>query len=294
MKKIFVLSTTLLLGATAFAQSADKGFKKGNGWMEYKIAKDVPGDNHPAVGDIVAIHLHVFANDSMMFDTRMMNNNEPVEQQVTAKQFNGDLMDCLTYMTEGDSAIFRIAVDSVIKNLGDKARQPWMKEGENQKLVFKVVLASLKTQEQYQKEQEAAAAKQIAIDDQLIQDYLKANNINAKKTTEGLYYKIDEAGSGEQITQGQTVSVNYTGKTMDGNVFDSNVDPKFQHVEPFKFAVGTGSVIKGWDIGATLLKKGSKATLYIPSNLAYGPRGTGPIPANAVLIFDIEILDVAN
>ena len=65
-------------------------------------------------------------------------------------------------------------------------------------------------------------------------------------------------------------------------------------MQPFSFGLGQGQVIKGWDEGVALLKKGSKATLYIPSTMAYGERGAGDkIPANAVLIFDVEVTDIA-
>ena len=86
--------------------------------------------------------------------------------------------------------------------------------------------------------------------------------------------------------------MNYTGKLLIGTPFDSNVDPQFGHVSPFVFALGTGQVIRGWDEGIALFKKGGKGVLYIPSSLAYGERSPGPqIPANSVLIFDVEVVD---
>jgi FKBP-type peptidyl-prolyl cis-trans isomerase len=90
------------------------------------------------------------------------------------------------------------------------------------------------------------------------------------------------------------VTIDYTGHLLDGTVFDSNVDPKFQHPEPFTTVIGVGRVIAGWDKGITLLKKGSKATLYIPSGMGYGPRGNGRIPANSVLVFDVEVVEVTK
>jgi len=103
---------------------------------------------------------------------------------------------------------------------------------------------------------------------------------------------ISKPGTGPNAAAGQKVTVNYTGINMAGETFDSNVDPKFNHVEPFNFDLGNHSVIAGWDEGVALLNKGSKATLYIPSGLAYGPMARGPqIPANSILIFDIELLD---
>ena len=189
----------------------------------------------------------------------------------------------------GDSASFRVAIDSLRKSAGGEL-PPFMKNG--QKLEYTVVLASVKTQAQVTQEQQTSAGKQKEVDDKLLQDYFAQNSIVAEKTASGLYYVIEKEGSGSTPTQGQKVSVNYTGRTLDGTPFDSNVDPKFQHTEPFEFELGRGMVIPGWDEGIALLKKGSKAKLFVPSPLAYGPQGTGPIPPNAVLKFDVELLDI--
>jgi FKBP-type peptidyl-prolyl cis-trans isomerase len=122
--------------------------------------------------------------------------------------------------------------------------------------------------------------------------YFAENHINAQKTPEGLYYVITEKGTGDAPKQGQTVIANYRGKLLNGTTFDSNMDQEFKHVSPFSFALGQHMVIQGWDIGFSLLNKGSKATLYIPSNLGYGEQAQGPIPANAPLIFDVELVDI--
>ena len=92
---------------------------------------------------------------------------------------------------------------------------------------------------------------------------------------------------------GDTLFMNYTGRLTDGTVFDSNVDPKFGHVEPFSFKLGAGMVIKGWDEGLLGMKVGEKKTLTISPEKGYGARGAGNvIPPNATLIFDVELLDI--
>lgn len=111
---------------------------------------------------------------------------------------------------------------------------------------------------------------------------------NAEKTDSGLMYQVVSAGSGnEKPSPGDTVSAHYTGMFMDGRKFDSSVD----RGEPIRFPVGTGRVIKGWDEALLDMKKGEKRILIIPPDLAYGPRGRGPIPPNSTLVFEVELLD---
>lgn len=97
----------------------------------------------------------------------------------------------------------------------------------------------------------------------------------------------------EQIAKnGDMLVMNYTGRLTDGTVFDSNVDPKFNHVQPFMFTLGAGQVIKGWDEGLLGMKVGEKKTLTISPEKGYGASGTGPIPPNATLIFDVELVAI--
>jgi peptidylprolyl isomerase len=92
---------------------------------------------------------------------------------------------------------------------------------------------------------------------------------------------------------GDTVSMNYTGRLENGAVFDSNVDPKFKHVEPFVFTLGAGQVIAGWDKGIVGMKVGEKKTLTIPPADAYRADGVpGVIPPNSTLIFDVELVSI--
>lgn len=91
---------------------------------------------------------------------------------------------------------------------------------------------------------------------------------------------------------GDILVMNYTGKLTNGTVFDSNVDPKFNHVQPFQFTLGAGQVIKGWDEGLVGMKVGEKKTLTIAPEKGYGSQGVGSIPPNSTLIFDVELVAI--
>jgi len=103
----------------------------------------------------------------------------------------------------------------------------------------------------------------------------------------GLQKKIITEGTGPEAKPGKKVTVHYTGTFEDGNEFDSSVRRK----QPFKFDLGAGQVIKGWDLGVASMKQGEKAMFRIESNYAYGSRGAGGvIPPNATLFFEVEFI----
>lgn len=108
-----------------------------------------------------------------------------------------------------------------------------------------------------------------------------------------LQIEDEKVGTGSEAVAGKKVTVNYTGILTDGTIFDSNIDPKFNHLQPFSFTLGAGEVIPGWDQGVAGMKVGGKRKLTIPSSLAYGDNGVpGAIPGGATLIFEVELLEV--
>ena len=111
---------------------------------------------------------------------------------------------------------------------------------------------------------------------------------NSRTTESGLIISDIENGEGDEAIAGQTVTVNYTGTLEDGTQFDTSIGRA-----PFSFPLGAGRVIKGWDEGVSGMKVGGKRKLTIPPELGYGSRGAGNvIPANATLIFEVELLRV--
>lgn len=126
------------------------------------------------------------------------------------------------------------------------------------------------------------AAEQAAADDAQIQAYISANKITATKDPSGLYYQIVTPGTGSYPTASSIYNVNYKGEFITGGVFDNG---------PTLSNFTLDGVIQGWRIGLPKINQGGRIKLMIPSALAYGPSGQGIIPANAVLVFTIDLLN---
>ena|SRR5438445_8299363 len=113
------------------------------------------------------------------------------------------------------------------------------------------------------------------------------------RTASGLEYEILQEGSGDSPKSGDMVTVHYTGWLNNNGERGTQFDSSFNRNEPFVFKIGTGRVIKGWDEGVMTMKIGEKRRLFIPASLGYGDRAVGSIiPANAGLIFDVELLKI--
>jgi FKBP-type peptidyl-prolyl cis-trans isomerase len=138
-------------------------------------------------------------------------------------------------------------------------------------------------QEDIQNEKKSGVAAEIEKGAKFLEENKK--NPEVKETASGLQYMVLQEGKGEHPTATSKVTVHYTGKLLDGTVFDSSVD----RGEPITF--GLNQVIRGWTEGLQLMTPGSKYRLFIPYNLAYGENGAGGmIPGGATLIFDVELI----
>lgn len=132
-----------------------------------------------------------------------------------------------------------------------------------------------------------SSEEQAKQDEATISKFIKDNNITANRHASGVYYQITAPGAGNiSYTANTTVTAKYTGRLLNGNVFDKTT------TQPIAFKLG--GVIAGWQVGVPLIQKGGKIRLLIPSGLAYGRDGSGAIPANTVLDFDIELVEVQN
>lgn len=133
----------------------------------------------------------------------------------------------------------------------------------------------------------------ISINNKVNKVNMIPNNNDTSSVVNNTPTPTNTTPTGEVAKTGDIVSMNYTGWLENGTAFDSNVDPKFKHVEPFVFTLGAGQVIAGWDKEIVGMKVGERKTLKIPPADAYGANGIpGTIPPNSTLIFNVELLSI--
>ena len=298
----------MLIALAAISLASCKGgFKQGEGGLLYNIHNDKSG---PTIkeGDFVSLNLTLKnEGDSVLGSTYDMGR--PVPQLMAKSTQKGDITQGLMLLSEGDSATIKLSIDTMFKK---GPRPPGVKgkyviyEVKVEKVIQKGNLTDPVFQGRiadYFKVQTEAIKKAEPIK---IQKYIADKKIKATKTASGLFYEITKPGSGPMIVNGDTAVVNYTGRLLNGKFFDSSlkeealkakqpVDPR-RVFTPFRFAVGSGAVIKGWDEGFLLLNKGAKAVFVIPSSLGWGEQGAGGgmIPPNSPVMFEMEVLDIVK
>ena len=247
-------------------------------------------------GQIVMINLQYFDYDGNELLNKV-GNDPVVLQKDSSWESSGIIYNVIDNLVKGDSVFFQLTTEQFFKNAPQSVEVP--DSVKNKMISFYCGIQDVMSQNEFedfqriqyekmQQEMEQQSNDQLSIDLELIDNYLKENNITAKSAESGLRYVITKMGSGENAAPGDNVTVHYTGMLLNGEKFDSSLDRN----QPFSFQLGQGMVIRGWDEGITYFNKGSEGTLYIPSTLGYGASGAGGvIPPNAVLIFEIQVLD---
>lgn len=299
-----IFGSALVLASVTISNA--QTFQKYPSGLEYNFLDKGTGTYQGKVGDIATMHLVFTMGDSIMIDSRKMNNGMPFEQPINKPMYEGDVFEGIAQMKKGDKAKFRI----LAKNFFELNKQPmpeWLKDTDY--AAWTIEMVDVKSKEQSDLEAAQKANEQLSIDEKIILEHLKTKGITVaalpanglvkpnpkvayKDAASGLYYIVTHKGKGARGENGKKASVNYTGSLLDGTVFDSNVDPQFNHVQPIEFTVGTGQMIKGWDKMVPLMNTGDKVIAILPSPLAYGPQARPPhIPANGILQFEMELLD---
>ncbi len=291
---------------TLFAASCNQGSQgdfsvdKATG-VQYKFIKHNENGAKPAAGDYAQVEM-IFKTDkdSVIMNTQTMRRRPgdtshgiPIPLKFN---FAGCLEQGITLMAAGDSALFRINADSLfVKQFQMKKLPPYIHPGSY--LTFQVKLLYFQTQQQMQQMRQAMMAKRQAEAEAMkaqenpsIEKYLADHHYNIKPNADSLYVLKKTSGKGQEIKDGDTVTVAYTGRLLSGQGFDSSTAAH----GPYKFAYSANApAIKGWILALKGGHLGDKQTILIPSALGYGQYGMGnAIPPYSPLIFDMEVLKV--
>lgn len=298
-KNVLLMAAAAMLFSGVMSSCKEKnlypGYEVSETGLNYKFYVENEGEK-PALGDILEVVFSCNVNDTTEI-IPVMPNLFRLEEPL----FAGDLFEGMAMMHKGDSASFIVDIDSAfVKFFGQPSLPSEFVPTDVMK--FEVKLNDFYSESVYKEKvaEEARKVLEARIENmktsypeqtinaaQQLQDYFTANGIVAMPTQSGLVYVMTEEGNGEKPVDGQNVKVHYTGRLLDGTVFDSSVE----RGEPIEFPLGVGYVIPGWDEGIKLMSKGEKGVLYIPYYLAYGERDMGKIAPFSNLIFEVELVD---
>ena len=312
MKKNIYLLLTCIISLTACTSNYEKG---GNGY-EYRVISNGRGKT-TAFGNYIQFHLRQFykdkKKDTLLGDTReAMPRIDALDSTMPAPYLKAFINTAI-----GDSVVIRISTDSAY-NSSNVNIPAYMSKGGYVYTTVKIInifsdrtqvdsanraelkLNGLKIYKKQLADFEKTIEKdksQIELDAKAIAARLDEQRLRYSRGKWGTFIVIRDTGSGDKIAYNDVIGVNYTGKTMNGGkIFDSNIDPKFDHLGTYEVSMRQlGEVIPGWTDALLQLKSGSKATIYIPSSLAYGKKGKpGRIPPDENVIFDIEVIKVIS
>ncbi|MBK9107825.1 MAG: FKBP-type peptidyl-prolyl cis-trans isomerase [Saprospiraceae bacterium] len=290
------LAFMLLMGITGCKQN--NSVQKTLNGFDFEFIQNESGDS-PKEGDYVYFRYYVKNGDSTLFSSTMQNDLIRFKLPKIEKQEPKNaqpMLEAIYLMSKGDSGVVHQIVDEEMKKV--------IGIQDIEKLSFYIALVDVKDEAAYKTDMEAEQAKAeerrvsmqgeaaaVAEKVKTILADFKAGKFDASllKTESGLRYIVHEAGNGAKAQAGSPVSVHYYGTLMDGTRFDDS----WSRGDAFKFMLGQGQVIPGWDEGVANLNEGAKATLIVPAALGYGAEGAPPtIPGNSELMFYIEVQKV--
>ena len=288
MKKSFLMMTAICMMLSVFVgcnNNAPKGYKMTKNGLCYHFYEKNSG-NLPNIGDLVEITLACTVNDT----TPIIPASKNIIQ-LSEPMYASDFIEGIAMMHIGDSASFITNIDSTFIYTF-RVRQLPPEFNSTDVMRFDVKVHDFYPESEYTQKMVEGIKKNYPEETERayaeMQQYFAMNNVVATPTASGLYYVMTAEGNGDMPEKGDNVKVHYTGKLLDGTVFDSSIE----RGEPIEFPLGVGYVIPGWDEGIMLMSKGEKGVLYIPYYLAYGDRGAGNvIPPFANLIFEVELID---
>ena len=279
--------------------TSEDGYTTTESGLKFKYVNETSNPK-PDSGAILLMNMAYRTEDSVLFPVPGQGPEGPVPVPLGASPDGSQVYEAFSMMKAGDSALFQVTPQELFTNTFNAPIPPFIDSTDM--ITFEIGVKEVMSEEDFrayqmemmrkqQEEMMAMMSEQMKVDSATIEQYLEENNIDAEATESGLRYKITKKGKGIQPAAGDSVFVHYRGTLLDGTEFEASTPER----GPIGFPLGQQAVIPGWDEGISLLNEGGKATLYIPSPLAYGPqRRSEVIAENSILVFDVELVDVKS
>ena len=279
-----LVSCSVLFFSSCSNSGSSSGYSETAHGVKYKIITDNKQPKAKA-GDYVQFYETIRdINDALIPSLNV--SRIAVIGQASSGDEKGNLSEVFNFIGKGDSVSCIASVEDIMNGISVPGI---LKKGDNIKLEIKVV--DVFSKDEYEAKIAELEQAKIAAADAPALEYIKAHNLNAQRLPSGMYYVTENPGTGAQPVPKKQVTVNYRGTLLDGTEFDSSLKPGRQ---PFQFVLSAGQVIRGWDEGIPLFKVGGKGILIIPPAMGYGEQGQNNIPPNSWLVFNIEVLGVAD
>lgn len=277
----------ILLSVLMFSCSGD-GYKTTESGLQYKFFVENTQATLPGPDDILEIEMiYKTEKDSVLFNTRELGGSPFRMKNKLPKDVKGIFIEeGLAMMHEGDSARFVVDAESFFLITQGREIPDGIEKGS--KLIFDIKLNKILNMKTYRAEQNKTFVESEADEMLMLESYLKNANITDPPTKSGLYIVEEVKGKGKKPEAGKTILMHYTGTFISGQIFDSSL----QRGEIFSFKYGAGEVIPGLEEGIANMKEGGKATLIIPSKLAYKNEPNNNIPPYSTLVFYVELIEV--
>lgn len=302
MKKVFKFFAAVLLVSAGMAICSCSGdrMKTTESGLKYRFIELNKEAQQVQVGDVLVGLCTIRLDDSVL---QTISTPDRLYPPVGQPLFPGDLNEGLLMMHIGDKAVFAVEADSLAKR---GMRFPaFYKEGAGMKIYYEISIVDLVTKAEFDEEKANyyENLQQIKAEEKAtLEQYVSEKKLKGTPNEDGLYIIVNKKGNGPKVEIGRNVAINYTGKFLDGKVFDTSVETVAKDngvydarrkYEPLKYKVGETSLIRGWEEGVINQPAGSKLTLVVPSEMGYGAQGMGgSIPPNSPLVFEIEIVSV--
>lgn len=297
MKIKSIIAVLLLIVSVQVMAQSNAGMQSLPNGLRYKIFTANAGPKIKLNDIITFDFIQKTDKDSVLVNS--FEVNRPATIQVVESTNIADLMGFFPLLAVNDSAVVSIPTDSIF-NDPQMQRPPFLPQGSS--LLITVKVRKIQSLEEAMAEQQKMMDELKSNETIALDKYLTDNKINSVKTASGLRYIITKPSVKPKPVNGDTVLINYVGKTLAGKVFDSSIEAEAKkagleqpgrNYEPISVVLGQGNVIPGWEEGVLLLNEGGKATFIIPSDLAYGAQGASEdIPPFSSLIFDVELVKV--